>query len=208
MPDLIFALILGVSILWGMKKGFVKTIMGFISLILSIYLGVVMYNPFVELMFKIPVMNDILTGIKTSIASTVRPVIEGTVEGGLPQYISMLVSPEMIAQGSEAVAAGVAETVFSLTLIIIFILVVKIGISMIAGVLNIAAKLPVIKQLNKLLGAGMGLICGIIFCYIAAAVLSVIAAYGGGEWIYKSMETSFIAKYFIDSNIIINMILK
>ncbi len=208
MLDLIFVAILLVCILIGVKKGFVKTVMGAVSIVLSIFLGIKMYNPFVSFMMKVPIVADLFDGIKQSFANTVRPIIGEAVAGSLPEQISKLISPEILSGGSDAIAAAAAEAVFTVTLIIIFILVIKLGIAMITATLGIATKLPVLKQLNRLLGGGIGFVNGIIFCYIVAAILTIIAAYGGGEWIYGGLGNSLIAKYFIGENIIINMILK
>ncbi len=206
MLDLVCIAIILICVVIGAKRGFVKTVMGFVSLILSIFLGVTLYNPFVNLMMSVPFMADILEGIKTSIANTVKPTITAAVDGNMPEYLSKLISPEMLTSGADAIAAAAAETVFAVILVIIFIIVIKIGIALIMGMLGIMTKVPVIKQLNQVLGGAAGLLIGLVLCYITAAIVFIVAAYGGGDVLYEGVQTSFIAKYFIDNNIIINMI--
>lgn len=203
MLDLIFAAALVICVLRGVKKGFVKTAMGAVSILLSIFIGIYFYRPFTNLMFSVPFIAEMLTTTKDSVANTVKPLVEQN----LPEYIRAIVPAGAIEGGSDAVAVAVAETVFKITLAVIFIVVIKIGISLLAKVLDIAAKLPVLKQMNGLLGGAAGLVGGIIVCCLMAVLLYIASAYGAGEWITKQLSTSIFAKYFFDNNVIIKFIL-
>ncbi len=207
MLDLIFVAAVLIFIFIGIKRGFVKSVMGVISLVLSVFLGIKLYAPFESFMKSLPIMSDMVETIKESFAATIKPVIEEATYGSLPEYISRLISPDIMEKGSDAISVAAAETVFSLVLIIIFILVIKLGLAMLTGMLGLATKLPVLKQLNKLMGAVTGFIGGMIFCYILASVFSVVAAYGV-TWVNDQLQYSLLAKYFIENNIIINMLMK
>jgi uncharacterized membrane protein required for colicin V production len=74
----------------------------------------------------------------------------------------------------------------------------------VARVLNATAKLPVIKQFNKLGGLIFGLVKGVLFLYIIFAILTlIIPVLPSSSPIVTAIDKSIFAAGFYKYNIII-----
>jgi uncharacterized membrane protein required for colicin V production len=107
---------------------------------------------------------------------------------------------------SEAIQPDKALTaaiILFIAFIIIFILA-KLLIMIVARVLNATAKLPVIKQFNKLGGLIFGLVKGVLFLYIIFAILTlIIPVLPSSSPIVTAIDKSIFAAGFYKYNIII-----
>ncbi len=205
--DLIFVIIIAVCVIIGIKQGFVKSLLGIASLFVSIIAAVYLYKPFIDMLYGIPsvagVIDSIIAGIKNAILSAL-----GTGETqNIPPFLGVFIG-NMVSEGNEMIAAALAEAAFSCILVIVFIILVRIAIAVAVKALNLFTKLPVIKQFNGLLGGIMGLITGVIVCYIAATILFVWSSTEGGIWINEALASSNVAKHFFETNILISSVFK
>lgn len=205
--DLIFMLIIAVSVIIGIKQGFVRSLLGIASLFVSIIAAVYLYQPFIDLLYGIPVVSGVIDSIIESIKNAILSALgSGTVEN-LPPFLGTFMGNK-IAEGNEMIALALAEAAFSCMLVIIFIILVRIAIAILVKALNLFTKLPVIKQFNGLLGGIMGLVTGIIICYIAATVLFVWSNAANGTWVNEALASSGIAKHFFETNALISSVFK
>ena len=83
-----------------------------------------------------------------------------------------------------------------------------IGIRIIMGavyrILRAVSRLPVIKGANRLIGGLLGLINYMFVVYAVLAVISLIVVKdGAGQSI---IEQTYLAKYFYNNNILLNLI--
>ncbi len=207
--DIIFLAIIIVCVIYGAKRGIIKTVLGLSSMIISIAAAIWLYEPFMELISKNEAIASVIASFRENIKAAMLPspqylydpaVTETT--GKIPALFASLIGSDIISQGTEAAATAVADAVVYLITVVIFIIVIKILISIIFKVFNLAAKLPVIKQANKLVGGFLGLVIGIFVCWIAAAALSMFIGQEGTGWIIDNVETSIFAKHLFTTNII------
>ena len=205
--DLIFMIILAVSVIIGIKQGFVRSLLGIASLFVSIIAAVYLYRPFIDLLYGIPAVSGVIDSIIESIKNALLPALGSGMAENLPPFLGAFMGNK-IAEGNEMIAAALAEAVFSCILVIIFIILVRFAIAILIKALNLVTKLPVIKQFNGLLGGIMGLITGIIICYITATVLFVFSGTDGGAWINNALASSGVAKHFFETNTLISSVFK
>ncbi|MBR5587016.1 MAG: CvpA family protein [Clostridia bacterium] len=200
--DIIFLAIIVFSIIRGTKKGIIKTVLGLSSFFVSIVAALMLYDPFMDSVSKNAAIAQWLAGFKECIKDVVLPVIDLETlieEGGALKYI---IGKEALAQGANAIASAVAEAVVYLITVILFIILIKLLVNLLFGVFKVAAKMPVIKQANGLIGGALGLVSGILICWIASAVMSLCVGQPGFAWVTESINTSILAKYLFESNII------
>ena len=93
-------------------------------------------------------------------------------------------------------------------MMLILLIVVKVGLALTVKIIGIFEHLPVIKQVNRVLGGCIGLINGVLICYVVATLMFVVMANVDVKWLSDNIKESNIAKYFFDTNIIIKAILK
>ena len=82
----------------------------------------------------------------------------------------------------------------------------KLLVSLLFKVFNIAAKLPIIKQANGLVGGVLGAVIGIFVCWIVAAVMTMFIGQEGTGWIIDNVESSKFARHLFDTNIIFTVL--
>ena len=89
-----------------------------------------------------------------------------------------------------------------ISMIIIF-MVVSFLLIFVRGLLEGAANLPFVRQINRLGGTIFGMLEGVIIVYIACAVLTLFASSQELKYIFESINTSSIAKGFYTHNFIL-----
>lgn len=209
--DIIFLAIIIACTIWGAKRGIIRTVLGLSSFIVSIIAALLLYQPFMDLVYSNPAIASVIDGFKANIVEAmlpsqpINPALTSRVDN-IPAVFMAILGNDIISQGSQAMATAVADAVVYLITIVIFIIAIKLLVSLLFKVFNVAAKLPVIKQANGLVGGLLGLIIGVVLCWIAAAVISMFIGQGGTGWIIDSVESSRIAKHMFQTNIIFSIL--
>lgn len=81
------------------------------------------------------------------------------------------VPTDSLAQQAAAAAAGVAEELARSLLFLLSFVLLLIAWGILSHALNLVAKLPVLKSLNRTLGGALGLLKGFVVIYVAAWAL-------------------------------------
>ena len=203
--DIVFLLIIIMCVYYGFKKGMLKTIASLATMIVGIWVALYFYRSFIMLLERIPIINNMLTEIKKGVYKILMLKLE---ESGVTEFFRGLVSQNVINQGNSAVANSVTNIIYSITMMLILLIVVKVGLALTVKIIGIFEHLPVIKQVNRVLGGCIGLINGVLICYVVATLMFVVMANVDVKWLSDNIKESNIAKYFFDTNIIIKAILK
>ena len=182
MADIIFAALVLLMAYWGAKRGFIRTLMGLSSTLLSLIISMLLYRP-VSIFLSASPLKD-----------TVRTYIEKFVNENVDAVSAFLL------QNSMDTASQIVIDALSFAAVIIL---AKIIIGIAGRALNVIAKLPVIHQANSLLGLIIGAISGILICYIAVGVIGVTAEH---SQISKEIENSMIVSYLYQNNIITELL--
>lgn len=178
MADIIFAALIIVMAYIGAKRGFIRTLMGLSSTVLSLIISMLLYRP-VSLFLSASPLKD---AVRTYIEKFANENADG-------------ISALLLCSSTEAAVQIVIDAIGFAAVIIL----AKIIISIVGGMLNVISKLPVIHQANSLLGLAIGAISGALICYIAVGVIGAVA---GNSEISKVIENSILVSYLYENNII------
>lgn len=211
--DLIVIAIIALSVFIGIKRGFLRSVIGFLSIIISLILAVWTY----------PVVADVINN--TEIKATITEAVENslgeekssaTEEKKDESGISALpkAALEAIEKQTEAITETAiqttAQTVSTLAVNLISILlvfiVVRLIMFLISTTLGFITKLPVIKSVNRLLGGALGALCGILAVYLILTLITFNTALNSNAVIGKAVKESYIASQMYDNNFIVNWI--
>ena len=223
--DILVIVTIGLCILIGAARGFIKTVMTFLSFIIAIFLTNWIY----------PYVGRFLRGIDGLFNSLQRAVAQAigldnaiAEAGGAAEaeIINSLPLPQSfqnaiienntvsthIAIGAETFADYISGFIASIIINIIAIIVVFALIftilHIITRVLNIVSKLPVINSLNKFLGAIVGGIWGLVLTWIILAMATIFFSAQGSFDIYESLANSHIARPLNEVNFALEFILR
>jgi uncharacterized membrane protein required for colicin V production len=225
LPDIIVIAVLLLFILLGAHKGFVRTFFDFFSFVLALFAAHFLH-PFVSGVLR--QSGGLYDFLKSWIADSMglNALIVETGKAAETQFINALPLPSIITQpliennnpeiyklldvsSIETYVAGfIANIMISAAALLAAFLLALIGIRLIAAVLDLAAKLPIINSLNKTGGAVTGFLQGIIALWVLVAIFSFVFARSENPEIYHAVQSSMLAKYFYENNLILNMIIK
>jgi hypothetical protein len=104
------------------------------------------------------------------------------------------------------VSSYLTELMLGVFVFIFLFLVVSIGMRIIAVILDIASRLPVINTLNRLGGAALGLAAGVFFVFLLMSLLSVALTFGSYGDITAALEGSRFARWFFENNPLLSLL--
>lgn len=159
----------------GYRKGFMKTVFALVAWIIVLVVCNV----------ATPMVTDFLIE-ETSIAEDISGILEekmnevieesgiNDLEENIPEELSSALSGQ--SGGFEGVlnSTSVVYTIIGVIAVVLVIVVTRIMIMVIDIVLGIAAKLPLIGPLDKLLGFACGAAKGILLCWIVLAIAPMV----------------------------------
>ena len=109
-------------------------------------------------------------------------------------------------------AAGVAEflakTILGALCFVLVFIIAMILLYALNKVLDIFAKLPLLKQANKLVGMALGLVQGILLVWLFFALVTVISGTEFGQTMFRYINESKLLSFLYTNNIPMNFITK
>jgi uncharacterized membrane protein required for colicin V production len=186
--DLATLLILLVYALDGMAKGLIISVFKTVGFFIAIYGARILA----------PLAAGVLSG-NVAINNSLHKYFEsGLSANSSTMYVSNIVSP-----GGKA-GDSLTSLFITIGAFIIAFLLIKLLISIIANTLNITAKLPVIKQFNKIGGLFFGVVKGILILYILFAVFILVTPLiSASSPLMAAVDSSVSASYFYKNNLIV-----
>lgn len=215
--DLLIIIIILASVIISGKIGFIKTALGLLSMVISISLASATY-PLVADYLKEGTLGSV---IEEKVEMSMREKAENEEESEKKkaqdeEKMSLLPSnvQETIKEGAETVENTVVETaakavstiVINIISMVIVFVVVRVLMFIITHTLKFISKLPVIKNVNCILGGAIGAVYGVLIVYILLAVLAFNAAFGSGAELIKPVKDSYVGSFMYDNNFIVNLV--
>lgn len=222
--DIVIIAILGLSVLVGLYRGFISSVasMGgcLLSLGLSFWLSpkvaaLIQSDP--EILKTLVSYTDAATKIgdqtlaNTSVTSLSQNAIAEILNKvQLPAPLSTLLQSNLENKvfGTAAdVGSYVSQTIVGAILnVICFILcfvVLLIVLHFVLNFLKVVFKFPVLKQLNSIAGGALGLLRGVLLCFVAFALLPLIQTMVPVTGINELVTQSALAPLFNSGNLIL-----
>lgn len=100
----------------------------------------------------------------------------------------------------------VAKVIISILSFFIIFFLLRLIFSIIIGVVKAIRDIPVLKQLDSLAGAGLGLIRGALILYIVFSILPLLLTIAPIDFVSDIVEASKLAPFFYKTNILIKFI--
>jgi len=178
--DIICAIFLGYCIISAYTKGFVRTILSFVSVIASFILAKMLANNYASLVSE-KFVNPAVTGLISeklkdaagsadtygkigNIFQSIGDKVRGTIES------SLFSSGQIINENS---IASVSDWLTNVGLFFLFFILLMILFKMIIFCIDLIFKLPVLKSVNHLFGFAFGFLQGVLYIAIFCILLSL-----------------------------------
>ena len=185
----------------GYKQGLLKSLIKFLSFFLAIIIALVLYKPISRIIINNTPIDE---NIKNVIVDKVQLKEKENYDGNLQVEIQNRIfntAETAIDKTSNEISIKIVEI---LTLIVLFLLL-RIVLIIITLLTDLIAKLPVIKQANKLGGIVFGFIKGMFLIYIILTVIYLISSITKNE-LNTQIDKTYITKYLYNNNVILMVI--
>ena len=206
--DLIILGIIVLCVIIGYVRGLTGSIIKIVSFVLALVIAFVLF---------VPVSNLVIdnTQIDENLEQSIREMIVGESQGeeenmptAITDYIGQRVD-EAADGAKEAIADSTAEEV-ALTIVkagtwIVLFIVARILLILLRFITSLIAKLPVIKQFDKLGGIIYGLLEGLIIIYVLLAIISFASPMIDGGFI-TAIDESIVGSMLYNNNLLLKII--
>lgn len=212
--DGILILIFISSIINGRRKGFIKTVFSLIVTVVSILIAreyspavaqwvndTFIHDMGVEWLTKL-ISDNISSGaqaVADAIPQAVSDAVASLANTSVESLLSGVATSTEIAAAAEKIYTA-AENAFILTVIsaVVFLVIFAISnaiLSIGVSVINIIAKLPVLKGINKLLGGIIGAVKGAIGVAVICSILVSVAKLFADSPLQAAVDGSGITQF-------------
>ena len=215
--DYVILGILGVSLLFGLYRGFVSSVLNPGGCLLSFGLSFVLYPRVVEwisgnadiqrwlLNFTDAAsrVGDLEVSVQNAGSLTAQTITDVVAKVNLPEPLSSLLR-ENLAQhvygASASISSYVSQTILGAFMNILSFLVcfavLYLLLSLAGGVLRAVFRFPVLKQLDALAGGVFGLLRGAVICFALFALLPLVQTVVQVEPVNELVQQSQLAAIF------------
>lgn len=216
--DGIIILIFALFVFWGYKRGLIGVAFKILSFLAALVIAFVLYKPVAGFIidnttFDEQIENAIIDSAKKEEnlqegESTVNQE-ESTTSKVITDYINEQVE-NISQQAKEDIANSVARDIAvnvinGISLISLFI-VAKIVLLFAKALSDLIAKLPLIKQFNKIGGTLYGILEGLLIIYLVLSIISFIAPMIETSGIPQAINQSIVGSYLYNNNLLLKII--
>lgn len=224
--DIIGIIIVFISAIIALKKGFVKTFFDFASAFVALILAFALCNAGVRIIKNNTEIDEWLTNTITESLNAkdeksvgVAPmgdpsnenensnVITETLEN-LPQNIKDIVGMEEQKDAAkEVIIKNSAEIIIKILSWITIYILVRLILMVLCFIFNGIMNLPFLKQINNLTGLLLGAILGFFRIYVVLAFVSFLTSVVTMDTFISLIKNSLIISIMYENNILLGLIL-
>ena len=200
--DLIIVLIMLLFIFLGYKRGLVKVAFKLCTFFIAIIVAFVFYKPVANLVIA---NTNIDETIETAITRKILP--EGATETQEVDLSQDL--PSIILKNSsdtvQSISKSFTNTIIETSCLLLIFIIVKIVLKFVIALADLIAKLPILKQFNKLGGTLYGIIEGLFIVFLGFAIISLIAPMLDSS-VLDAINSSALGSICYNNNLLLKII--
>ena len=198
--DILLIAIVVVFAIIGAKKGFFLAVSGFASHFVGLLAAVLFYKPLASTIKKLPFLANMITDVEMPKLDTEEGLMEN-----LKAIINYIVVNEDIGGTTEAIVNNLIADLLSIAIAFLVLLVgVSLLTKLVFRLLDLAAKMPVLKQINGTLGGVVGVLTGLFWSWMFALIfggfLFPLCNENWSDVFPESMLQSFVFKLCSEFN--------
>ncbi|MCT4660979.1 MAG: CvpA family protein [Tissierellales bacterium] len=206
--DIMIVVIILVSAVEGLFRGFIVLTLNFLSYIIALVVAKLYYPVLANFMMN---STDLFGDLRKALEKYVGELFS---QGGTNHIINGMNLPDGIKEGARAqvqsgmiaqtpsVSHGVVELFFNLVSIILIFVAVKFLIFVVSKILDSAAQLPILKQMNKFAGVIVGGIKGVMLVYVLCLIMTPFVTFAPEGTIAMAINESTLGPTFYYDNLI------
>lgn len=191
--DIIIILIVLISALLAYRKGLMSLAVQLLATIISILIIIVIYKPVSNFIINTTGIDEY---IQNGILEKVTDIVEQDQENN--NQIVETIEKGMLPETARSLSINIVQG----GVILILYILLRIGLKFVTGLVNIVARVPIIKQINKLGGVIYGIARGILLVYVILLLINLSGNINANNKAYTAVESSTVGKFMNENNII------
>ena len=209
--DIVIVAIIALCLFLGYRRGLTGSLLKILSFVLAIVIAFILFKPVSNLVINHTNWDD---SLKTSIEQYITEKTSTPEEkSSLPQVIVDYIDETMAQSVNEAKEVAIENTAQSVTNLIVnagvwiaVFIIARILLIFIRFITALIAKLPVIKQFDKLGGILYGILEAFVILYVLLAIISFIAPMINNAEFIDALNKSFIGSMLYNNNILLKIL--
>ena len=209
--DIVIVAIIALCLFLGYRRGLTGSLLKILSFVLAIVIAFILFKPVSNLVINHTNWDD---SLKTSIEQFITEKTSTPEEkSSLPQVIVDYIEGTMAKSVNEAKEVAIENTAQSVTNLIVnagvwiaVFIIARILLIFIKFITALIAKLPVIKQFDKLGGILYGILEAFVILYVLLAIISFIAPMINNAEFIDALNKSFIGSVLYNNNILLKIL--
>lgn len=214
LADLIVIIVVGLSSFISYKKGFTKTFIKLISFFVAIILALLLYKPVAVFLKENTGIDEWIITKVVKIGSDKEEFNEAQKDesirqniNNLPQNIKESLGVEKLKeQAIDVVTDNLVNSVLNIIAMIGIYVVTRLGLMILCFVLDEIMQIPVLKQINEILGLILGAFLGVIQIYTVCSIVTFLAQIADISFVVDYINSSILANFFYNNNLLIAFI--
>lgn len=223
--DGVLIVAIAVCIAFSMKRGFISASRKLLALILTAVLLSSVQPVMLNFLQSTPASGAVRNMVSKNISSSYKreslPEDTDTTETEETQVIvSSLGFPKFMQNSINKTVSGMTEIknnvmevvtdavtlmILKVLSVILLFLLVKIFVFLLLKLLEGLFNLPGLKTINRLLGAGLGIINALLLVYAVCGAVSLFAPADKLVFIEETVKNTYILKYFYENNLLMTL---
>ncbi len=215
--DLVIVAIFVICIAHSMRQGFVRASSAILSIVLTIVLMFAFQDSLNTYLKNSAFGEEINNRITEALTQkNNETAIEDTKENetnefGLPMFFGDIVKDteekletaknDLVTEAAESTTASVINIMSILILYIAIRILLFFGLK----IVNLIFKLPVLKSINKLAGAAIGVVNALFIVYILCAGLIWFVPNDSSKAVKEAVEKTYITQHFYNNNMLLEL---
>ncbi len=209
--DIAVILIFALAVFIGHKRGFIKTFSGVLAFAAALVVVMLLKAPVANLVYEKAVEPPLVEAIGNTTDNFQQSAVDYYNE--LPQIIKNLLVQTGVTDGESFFSAMPADgpapvlrpvllpLVEMVTALVLFLLA-YIAAGILLRMLDLVAKLPLLKQINKSLGFVAGVLSGALWVLLAVSILQLIASFGSADSLINmtTVDNTLLIKWLVSFN--------
>jgi len=209
--DIVIVAIIALCLFLGYRRGLTGSLLKILSFVLAIVIAFILFKPVSNLVINHTNWDD---SLKTSIEQFITEKTSTPEEkSSLPQVIVDYIDETMAQSVNEAKEVAIENTAQSVTNLIVnagvwiaVFIIARILLIFIKFITALIARLPVIKQFDKLGGILYGILEAFVILYVLLAIISFIAPMINNAEFIDALNKSFIGSMLYNNNILLKIL--
>ena len=211
----------------GYKSGAIKIAFALIASVLGVLLAMLFFEPFGDFLKENTQINEIVEdGIYDLIVEYMQSdeldkkadELTGDMlsEVPLPKQISEMLlknnNEETVKQlGAESIADYISKELANMVIkvisFVILYILISLALRIIISLADAITKLPVVKEVNKLVGVVVGLLEGLVIVWIFFIVITGMTSTSEGQIIMEQIMDNAFLSFLYDNNLVLKILM-